>query len=79
MSEVIRLTDTMLKDLEAFNNLYIQELNKHKYESALCRSLLQDHLNYSLSNQVGFAIRYAANNLRQELTYSSINLNERSE
>lgn len=79
MSDVIRLTDQMLKDLEVFNTLYIQELNKHKYESALCRTLLQEHLNYSLSNQVGFAIRYAANNLRQELTYSSNNLNDRSE
>lgn len=75
MSEVLRLSDEMLSDLECFNKLYIMQLEKHSKESALCRTLLQDHLNYSLSNQVGFAIRYAANNLRQEVS-SSINFPE---
>lgn len=75
MSQVIRLSDEMLSDLNVFTTLYIQELNEHSAESPLCRTLLQEHLNYSLNAQVGFAIRYAANNLRQELNNSSYNNN----
>ena len=73
MSEVIRLNDVMLSDLNVFTTLYTNELKKHSDESALCKTLLQDHLNYSLSSEVGFAIRYAANNLRIELNRNSDN------
>ena len=33
MSEVIRLSDEMLSDLNVFTTLYIQELKEHSQES----------------------------------------------
>lgn len=70
MSEVVRLSDETLSDLNIFHTLYINDLKEHANESALARTLLQDHLNYSLSSQVGFAIRYAANTLSSEFLSS---------
>ena len=59
MSDVFRLSKTGREELEIFKKRYLDELKSHSSESQLIADLYREHLNYSDSTWLEFAIRVA--------------------
>lgn len=59
MSDVFRLSKTGREELEIFKNRYLDSLKNYAAESQLCADLYLEHLNYSDSQWLEFAIRVA--------------------
>lgn len=66
MSKVIRISDQVLNELDIFKIRYLKELERLSNDSDLLNSILQEKLNYSDSDWISFAIRFACNNAPQE-------------
>lgn len=61
MSEVFRLSKMGREELEIFKKRYLDSLKNYAAESELCADLYREHLNYSDSQWLEFAIRVACN------------------
>jgi len=66
MSKVIRISDQALSELDLFKIRYLKELERLSSDSDLLQSILQEKMNYTDSDWVAFAIRFACNNSPKE-------------
>lgn len=61
MKDVYRLSKMACEELEIFKNRYLTELKVQGRKSQLCKDLYNEHLNYTDSQWLEFAIRVACN------------------
>ena len=67
MSDVFRLSKQGRIELDLFKELYLKSLLDHSDDSEFIKQLYEDHLNYSDSLWLEFAIRVACNHVRSSL------------
>ena len=66
MSDVFRLSKQGRIELELFKKRYLDSLQLYARSSKLCADLYNEHLNYSDSQWLEFAIRVACNRYAPE-------------
>ena len=66
MSDVFRLSKQGRQELDLFKELYLQFLLDHSDDSDFIKQLYSDHLNYTDSLWLEFAIRVACNHIRSD-------------